>query len=324
MRMKGPSDHPPAAAAFGGVLRLVLVALFLALLVRLLGVEGFRIPSASMEQSLLPGDLVLVSKVHYGPRLPRQVRVPLTDWTLGDASFPSRRLPGVTTVQRGDVVVFTRPLRGIEGGKRRYYIKRVIGLPGDTVQVREGRALVNGRLFPAPPDLQRQWVAQVQHPRVLPLDTLRRLGASQVARSGSHERLFEGTQVLATQLRQRAGVVAVVPSQEADSVAAYGSTYVPARGDTLHGDQLQRSPYRDLWQAAETTPLGTRRGAPQRWVVRDDQYFVLGDNRNSSVDSRVWGFVPASHIVGKAVVVYASWDPVERRPRWDRWLRPVR
>lgn len=321
MRMR-PSNSPPAAAAFGGVLRLVLIAVVLAVLVRLLVVEGFRIPSASMEQSLLPGDLVLVSKVHYGPRLPRQIRVPLTDWTL--ASLPPRRLPGMKAVQRGDVIVFTRPLRGIEEGKPRYYLKRVIGLPGDTVQVREGRALVNGRPLPEPPRLQQQWVARVQHPTLLPPDTLRQLGASQVARSGPQERVFEGTRALANQVRQRAGVVDVVRFQEADSVASYGPMYVPAQGDTLREEQLERSPYRDLWRFAETTALAVRHGPPPQWVVRNDQYFVLGDNRNSSVDSRMWGFVPAGHIVGKAVLVYASWDPVEERSRWDRWLMPVR
>ncbi|MCH7976459.1 MAG: signal peptidase I [Bacteroidetes bacterium] len=52
-------------------------------------------------------------------------------------------------------------------------------------------------------------------------------------------------------------------------------------------------------------------------------YFVMGDNRDDSADSRSWGFVPASHLVGKAVLIYFSWDSVERRPRWGRVFRGI-
>ncbi|NBC18867.1 MAG: signal peptidase I [Bacteroidetes bacterium] len=318
-----PPDPPadsrlPARATFAGVLRLVGIALLVALLIRLLVIEGFRIPTASMEQSLLPGDLVLVSKVHYGPRLPRTIPVPLTDRTLPGFADGPAHLPGFTTIQRGDVVVFTRPLHAGAVGARRYYIKRVVGLPGDTVQVRGGLAYVNGERLPAPDGLQRQWAARVERTTVLPTDTLRALGATQVGRPDSLTRVFEGTDALAARVRARPGVVRVTARHR-----EHPAVYVPARGDTLRGAMLEEAPYRDLWRRFETVSATVQPAAPDEWVVRENQYYVLGDNRGSSIDSRIWGFVAARDVVGKAVLVYASWDPASDGPRWERWLTPV-
>lgn len=295
-----------------------------ALLIRLLAIEGFRIPSASMEQSLLPGDLVLVSKVHYGPRLPREIRVPMSDWMLPGFTQGPPRLPGLTSIQRGDVVVFTRPLQGGAVGGQRYFIKRVVGLPGDTVQIRAGRAFVNGERSSAPPGLQRRWRVEVERAAVLPTDTLRRLGAHQVGRPEGRTRVFEGPDTLAEQVRHRTGVVRMVPYGSAGDGQSSEAIYVPARGDTLRGAILEAMPYRTLWRSEALDPGIGPGTPPEQWVVQEDQYYVLGDNRSSSVDSRTWGFVPARHIVGRAVLVYASWDPVADRPRWDRWLTPVR
>jgi signal peptidase I len=61
-----------------------------------------------------------------------------------------------------------------------------------------------------------------------------------------------------------------------------------------------------------------------RYVVEQDYFFVMGDNRDSSVDSRVWGFVPEDHIVGKAILIYFSWDAEAGQPRFGRMLRTVR
>ena len=310
------------AAVFGGTLRLFLVALVTALLLRMLVIEGFRIPSASMERSLLPGDLVLVSKVHYGPRLPRRIDVPLTNGYVPGLRLPPLRLPGFADVQRGDVIVFHRPLIP-PARESALYIKRVVGLPGDTVTVENGKAFVNGKLLPVLPSVQLRWVARLREATDVSLDTLRSLGAVQVARLGTRRHVFEGTEAVAARVRALPGVRTVVPYQDSEG-RRYGPVYVPARGDTLREDRLPHPAYAALRRAAEQDARPIRREEPASWVVQEDQFFVMGDNRPSSVDSRSWGLVPADHIVGKAVLVYASWNPADGRPHWSRWFTPVR
>ena len=126
-----PSPAAPSAtsaAALGGWVRVVGAAVVFALVLRLFGFEAYRIPSTSMEDTLLIGDFVLISKVHYGPRV------------LG------HRLPGLDAPDRGDVAVFNYPPDlDAEVGRKTPYIKRVVGLPGDTLAIRGKTVYVGER-----------------------------------------------------------------------------------------------------------------------------------------------------------------------------------
>jgi signal peptidase I len=185
------------------------LALLLVFLIRGLAIQGFGIPSTSMAPTLVVGDHLLVSKLQYGLRRP---------W--GDGWLLTYGRPRL-----GDVIVFVPPdERGQTASQRREFVKRVIAVEGEVVEIRNGRVFVNGR--------------------------------------------------------------------ERDSPHAYFS---PA------GAQASGSP-------ADLGPRHLQRG----------QFFVLGDNRSYSRDSREWGPIDMADVEGKAVLMYWSWDLRAQQIRWER------
>ena len=175
----------------------IVIAILLALVIRTLVVQAFTIPSGSMMDTLLVGDYILVNKFLFGPE------IPFADW----------RVPGLRAPHRGDIIVFKYPQ-----DEKRDFIKRIVGTPGDVVQVRGDQVYVNS-----------QAVVEPFVKRTNP--------------SAGHGQSYCGY--------------------------AYGCepTRVPA-----------------------------------------DSYFVMGDNRDNSQDSRYWGFVRRDRIKGKAFLIYWSWD----------------
>jgi signal peptidase I len=207
--------------------RSLFVAFVLFLVIRSLGVEAFKIPTSSMEGTLLVGDFLLVNKALYG------AQVPGTDL----------RLPGIKQPERGDVIVFNPPHE-----PDRNYVKRLVGLPMDTLEMRDKRLYLNG--------------APVYEPY---------------------------------------------------------AQYVDRRGDAEHPDMR--------WQSNHLVAAPVREYQPTRdnWgpiVVPESRYFVLGDNRDNSEDSRYWGFVSEDAVRGSPWFVYYSFDP--RRGERAPWLWEIR
>ena len=217
----------------------IVIAVILALFIRTFVVQAFKIPTGSMEENLLIGDHLLVNKFVFGPTASRLERAVLP----------------VGTLARGDVVVFKYPVE-----PDRDFIKRVIGLPGETIEVKEKKVYINGKPFEEP------YVHFLAPP---------------AAQSELHE-------VTSFDVRER-----------------YGPVTVPA-----------------------------------------NQYFVMGDNRDNSQDSRYWGFLPRENVKGKALLIYWSYEAEREdyldegagatikglvsvfahfftRTRWDRMLHQI-
>jgi signal peptidase I len=268
----------------------VVVTLLVALFLKTFVLEAFRIPSASMENTLLVGDFLIVNKLAYGVRTPRFL--PLTN-----VAMPAFTVPLFSHVRQGDVVVFEFPgapdeLKPTETVD---YVKRCIGLPGDTVHIRQGRVFVNGTPLTLPQ-------------RAKPISVVNGF------RGSRRFRLY--------------------PPGSMFSEYDYGPLVVPSRGQVVPLDSssiipwkmlIQREGHRVNLDEAQRVLIDGR--AVDRYVVQRDYYFMMGDNRGNSLDSRYWGFVPEDNIIGEALVVYWSWDPGVTVPsigdkfnsiRWNR------
>ena len=225
--------------------RSVVAALFLFLVIRSFFVEAFKIPTGSMEGTLLVGDFLLVNKLVYGAEVP----------------FTKVKLPGIRTPKRGDIIVFQWPV-----DRTKNFVKRIVGLPGDTLQMRDGQLIRNGIL---------QQEAYVSH-------TSPGSDVSDEEFSWQQAYLLNAHHPVSSSPRS--------PMSVASLEASPG--YHPSRNN---------------WG-----PL----------IVPEKNYFVLGDNRDNSLDSRYWGFVADSLVRGQPMVVYYSYDP-DGAVKLD-WLTRVR
>ena len=188
-------QEPPKKSIFREYAESIIIAVILALIIRTFIVQAFKIPSGSMEDTLLIGDHLLVNKFIYG------TTIPFTDTQILKLRDP----------KRGDVIVFEYP-----EDPRKDFIKRVIGLPGDVVEGKDKKVYVNGKLYQNPHEVHKE-------PEIIP--------------------------------------------QEQNPRDTFGPITVPA-----------------------------------------DSYFVMGDNRDRSYDSRFWGFVRRDQIKGLAFIKYWSID----------------
>ena len=327
----------------------VLFALFAALIIRIFFFEAFRIPTPSMERNLLVGDFLLVSKLHYGPRLPMTLGIPFTDIYWEGVELPYARLPGFDEIERGDAVVFNWPPENGPIDRKTHYIKRAVGLPGDTLQIIDKVVLVNGDTLGIGPGMQQHWIVHKSGPRVeLPGAVLRELGIRESWRVNARE---EQVRINATLEAKEAieelpyvervdpavlppsarGMVAF-PSGSGFNRDQFGPVVVPREGLTV---ELNDETWR-LYERAVTVFEGhqARRrtdgtifvdGAEaETYTFGQNYYFMMGDNRDDSQDSRAWGFVPADHVVGKAFLIYFSWDKERNVPRLGRIFDRVR
>jgi len=243
-------------------------AVVLFLLVRAFLVEAYKIPSGSMEGTLLVGDFLLVNKLVYG------AEVPLT----------GRHLPRLRAPARGEVVVFQWP-----SDPRKNFVKRLVGLPGDTLAMRGGTLYVNGTAQ------DERYVTHTE-PGADPTYEDFRWQRGHVVRTAAAESFASSA---------AAAPMAAPPAATpmADSLALDAGALPLGRADRNPGDH----PSRNNWG-----PL----------IVPADSYFVLGDNRDNSLDSRYWGFVPDSLLRGRPMVVYYSYAPDSARRM--AWLTAVR
>jgi len=199
------------------------VALILALIIRTFLVQSFHIPSGSMIPSLLVGDFILVDKVTYHLREP----------------------------DRGDVVVFHFPLN-----EDVYYIKRIVGVPGDKLQIIDGKVYINGK---------------------------------------------------PCEYRSAGNYIYYEKGEKHDGELFY--EFLPGKEEGEKKHLILKT--------------GIRGDNTEVIVVPEGKYFMMGDNRNNSYDSRFWGFVDRDKIVGIARIIFFSWDGEKHLPRFNRLFKLV-
>ena len=321
--------------------------------------QAFKIPSSSMESTLYTGDHLFVSKLTYGPRVPQTpLTIPFThNRAFGHESYSTliqnkyRRLKGFREVKRGDIVVFgfpngdtvlTRrpaddyyawvrsygreqtiaqfgPVIVRPSDKKDHYVKRCVAVAGDTLEVKDGLVWVNGVKEPDYPGRQLTY---------------------QVITTGN--RINQLTDKMLDKVKEIKTVVEVTPNQERFAAAGqdifpfdgewtcdyFGPLWIPKKGVTVNISLENLPLYERIIRDYEHNTLQVKEdviyinGQPATtYTFQQDYYFMMGDNRHNSLDSRYWGFVPEDHIVGTPSIIWLSTDESKSFPKSIRWKR---
>ena len=331
----------------------ILFAVVVVTLINVFFIQAFKIPSSSMESSLYTGDHLFVSKLTYGARMPQTpLTIPFTHNVIGSKESYStsvqwkyRRLPGIREVRRGDCVVFGFPdgdtvlvkapaedyhtlarIYGKEAAikmygpikvrpmdKKDHYVKRCVALPGDTLQVIDGLVWVNGCKQEVYPGIQLSYKVSTT--------------------SGTYTAIFDSEGL--EKLKKLKSVESVEPLFETEpwnykelfpftetgwTRDFYGPLWIPKKGQSVALDSLSLPLYERIIRDYEGGSVEEALKAG-KYTFKQDYYFMMGDNRHNSLDSRYWGFVPDDHIVGRPVIVWLSTDQGKVFPKNIRWRR---
>jgi signal peptidase I len=378
--------------------------------------QNYRIPTGSMEKSLLIGDHLFVSKLAYGPRMPNTpIAFPFTQHTMPLTKgkswsdlihWPYKRLAGLGRVRNNDPIVFNFPAgdtvvveeqvtsyyeivrrtaremmqRESYGSqtpkpfssymkaarkevrdrytiiyrpvdRRDNYVKRCIGIPGDSLVIKEGSVYINNKLVPENSTQQLNYVVATNGTTINP-KVFERLGiykSDQTMVSGSAY-ILPLTKSNAEAISKFANVKEVAPmfsraGEFAPQIFPYSRTYgwnednfgplwIPVKGNTVKLDTSNLCLYNRIIDVYEDNDLRVEgktiyinNKMADSYTFKMNYYFMMGDNRHNSADSRYWGFVPQDHIVGKPKFIWLSVDKESsglKKIRFERLLMRIK
>lgn len=413
-----------ATTKAGDTLSSLLFAIVVATLVHTYVMQPFTIPTPSLEKTLLVGDFLFVSKYNYGARPPMTaVAAPMVHDTiiftglrsyLMKPQYPYFRFPAFENVEKNDIVVFNWPTdtvryfrdkvtRGLRKpiDKKSNYVKRCVGTPGDSLEIRDGFVYINGKKLILSDRAKPQYNHVVYSAAGVMAQQMKEAGISGVGNTyevqltdnaqggalqpyilafddlgnGKYTMTFkeggvpdnvlrhfgitlvpvETKQITcnmtlneAAALRKIDGIDSVVKKKQQHtneifpqvdarwSIDDYGPIYIPKKGAKV-ALTLQTLPfYKEIIREYEKHDLKVQGnsilidGKPvTSYTFGDDYYWMMGDNRHNSEDSRYWGYVPSTHILGKPVLIWwsvdptASWKNPIKKIRWERLFTTV-
>ena len=336
----------------------ILFAVVVVTLINTFLFQAFKIPSSSMESSLYTGDHLFVSKLTYGPRMPQTpLTIPFTHNTFrGKESYSTswqtkgKRLPGIREVRKGDYVVFNFPngdtvlraapaqdyhslVRAYGRGKvqqmgpvivrpmdkKDHYVKRCVATPGDTLQVIDGFVWVNGEQQEIYPGIQLSYEVTTTSGSYTAF-----LTAEQLEKTKTYKSVEKVEPILETSPWDYREIFPF--TEESGWTRDYfGPLWIPEKGATVTLSSENLPLYERVIRDYEHEDVEAALKAGE-YTFKQNYYFMMGDNRHNSLDSRYWGFVPEDHIVGRPVVIWLSTDSGAKFPkniRWGRFLKFV-
>ncbi len=260
-----------------GLLHVIVTVLILKASV----IEAYNVPTGSMENTIKVGDFIFGNKFVFGIRTPDWIGIP---WTNFGFSVPFTRLPGFDTPETGDVVIFRYPNDRWPGNKigpldpSLNYIKRCIAGPGQTLEIKNKNIFIDGVEFVLP-----------EH--------------GKASRLNIYDKNYKETYVFPRTMQNR---------------DQFGPLYLPKEGDILTTNTF---PIDQIMNVISLDGHDVGLSANNKFTVdgieKDEYkceqnfYFMMGDNRDNSHDSRYWGMVPENNIIGEALITYLSWEQTE-------------
>lgn len=368
----------------GETLGSIIFAVVAATIVHTYFIQPFTIPTSSLEKSLLIGDFLFVSKFHYGARTPgTAISFPMVHDTIpviktksyaSEPQLPMFRLPGFESISRNDIVVFNWPVDTVPyfrySGSKTYlkpidkksnYVKRAVGVAGDSLQIIDGKIHVNSKplLLPERADLQYSYIIQGDNFNLKTLQNRYKItdgfgyvnkeqGIFQAAAiSDSNIERFRKLPNVKTAVKNILSKEDTKPNKAVFPNQAkrdwnrdnFGPIYIPEAGQTVNIDANSIDFYKRIIEVYEGREMGQEQdivlkgnevllnGEPiTSYTFKQNYYWMMGDNRHNSEDSRFWGYVPQSHVVGKPVFIWLSLDYNQSgldKIRWDRMFTTV-
>ncbi|MCK9626184.1 MAG: signal peptidase I [Bacteroidales bacterium] len=370
----------------------IIFAVIVVTFINIFFFQAYKIPSSSMENSLMTGDYLFVSKLAYGPKLPQTpISMPFVHNVLpisGKESylkfmqFDYKRIKGLGTVKRDDYVVFSFPngdtvlkkaitedyythvrmsgreytqktlgpiiVRPVD--KKDHYVKRCVAIAGDTLKIKNGVVYINGKAQTNYKGIRNTYMV-ITNGSAINSIILKKFGinSSEVwynqelpgypdfpLNSEDAENLKALGNVLSVNQN-----IDVYPPDYPDSPEMlfpfvdlkwtrdnYGPLWIPSKGETVKLTLENLPLYRRIIDVYEGNDLMVQYNTiiingevATEYTFKQNYYFMMGDNRHNSLDSRYWGFVPEDHIVGKPAVIWFSSDTNKTFPNNIRWKR---
>ena len=350
----------------------LLFAIIVATLVHTYVMQPYTIPTSSLEKSLLVGDFLFVSKFHYGARTPMTpIAAPMVHDTLPllnvksytkKPQLPYFRFFAMQEVNRTDIVVFNWPADTLfnmyKAADKRYdkpidkktnYVKRCVGIPGDSLSIKDGIVYINGKIMPMPERAKPQYSYTVTtdgngfDQTYITKELNITDGVYQSTQNTFYFRAL--TEESANRLRLNPIVKSVIRNISHEAEAAIfpyntkwnldnlGPIYIPKKGVTIALNTKSLPFYKTIIREYENNDLKVK-GDEIRingqiattYTFKQDYYWMMGDNRHNSLDARYFGYTPEDHIVGKPVFIWMSLDPNGKglnKIRWDRVFTTV-